>query len=196
MSTRLTKRIKSIEGESMRTCKICKKKFEPKYNSAQPVCGYKCAIDYSNKQKQKKADNEAKEERQAERVRKEESKTLSQLMKEAQTYFNKFIRQRDDGKPCISCGKPLKGKFDAGHFYNANNHKAITFHEYNVSGQCVKCNRYYHGNLLEYRNGIINRYGIKTLEELESKAYETANYSRDDVRAIKEKYKKLCRLGK
>ena len=37
-----------------RTCIICKKKFEPFYNSVQLVCSPKCAIEYSRKQEEKK----------------------------------------------------------------------------------------------------------------------------------------------
>ena len=50
---------------------------------------------------------------------KEELKTVQDLMKEAQVAFNAYIRERDKGKPCISCGKPLKGKYDAGHFFSS-----------------------------------------------------------------------------
>ena len=38
-------------------------------------------------------------------------------------FFNTFIRLRDKHQPCISCGKPLEGKYDAGHFSQLQNNR-------------------------------------------------------------------------
>ena len=120
---------------------------------------------------------------------KEELKTVQDLMKEAQVAFNAYIRERDKGKPCISCGKPLKGKYDAGHFFSSGGHKSVTFNEYNVHGQCVACNQHKHGNLLKYREGILKRIGERKLDELTQLSNNTIKFTRDDLKAIRDDYK-------
>ena len=120
---------------------------------------------------------------------KEELKTVQDLMKEAQVAFNAYIRARDKDKPCISCGKPLKGKYDAGHFFSSGGHKSVTFNEYNVHGQCVACNQHKHGNLLEYRKGILKRIGERKLNELTELSNNTIKFTRDELKAIRDDYK-------
>ena len=120
---------------------------------------------------------------------KEDLKTVQDLMKEAQVAFNAYIRERDKGKPCISCGKPLKGKYDAGHFFSSGGHKSVTFNEYNVHSQCTACNRYKHGNLLKYREGILKRIGERKLDELTQLSNNTIKFTRDDLKAIRDDYK-------
>ena len=102
-------------------------------------------------------------------------KTLSRLKKDLDKVFNAFIRKRDtvygrdwEGFKCISCQqvKPLN-QMHAGHFY-AGTFTATRWDERNVNGQCAGCNTFKHGNLLEYRKGILSKYGQETLDELEA----------------------------
>ena len=111
-------------------------------------------------------------------------------MKEAQKAFNAFIRERDKDKPCISCNRLLVGKFDAGHYFSSGGHKNVTFHEDNVHGQCVFCNRHRHGNLIEYQIGIEKRIGGVELFDLHKKAHEKRTYTKEELREITEEYKK------
>ena len=90
-----------------RTCKVCKTKFEPTYNSVQVTCSYQCAIKYAQKQREKK---EKKEWNKRKKVLKEKVKTKSDYLKEAQAIFNTYIRLRDENKGCISCGVDLRGR--------------------------------------------------------------------------------------
>ena len=97
--------------------------------------------------------------------------SLSKLKKNLDVVFNAYIRQRDyfwgAGFVCISCGqhKP-KEQMHAGHFY-AGTFTATRWDERNVNGQCAGCNTFKHGNLLEYRNGMIRKYGQGVVDELE-----------------------------
>ena len=118
--------------------------------------------------------------------------TVQDLMKIAQVTFNKFIRLRDKGKPCISCDTIIgrEGiKYDAGHLYSSGGHKNITFNEDNVHGQCVYCNQHNHGQLLEYHKRLIERIGIKRVEQLDELAHVTRKYSREELRDLNEYYK-------
>ena len=166
----------------MRTCKTCKEKFEPQYNSVQMCCSYLCAIVYTQKQKEK---NWKKEKVK----RKKDLMTLQDWIKIAQTHFNKYIRLRDKGQPCISCQNPNPKKINAGHFRSVGSCPELRFNELNVHLQCEYCNTYQHGNLLEYRKNLILKLGEETVEELE-RYHEPQRYSIEDVKKIIEIYKK------
>ena len=57
-------------------------------------------------------------------------KQLSKLIAIAVTHFHKYIRRRDQDKPCISCGKYTL--LQAGHFYSAGGNPVVRFNEDNV----------------------------------------------------------------
>ena len=42
------------------------------------------------------------------------------------------MRLRDQEQGCISCGTPLVGKYDAGHFFSAGGHGSVRFDEDNI----------------------------------------------------------------
>ena len=165
-------------------CKVCKEVFTPT-QPLQRVCTLKCAIEDGKKVKEKKWKKEKKE-------RKEALKTNSDYVRELQVIFNKYIRLRDKDKGCISCNKPLIGKYDAGHFYSTGSYPELRFNEMNVHGQCVYCNRHLHGNLLEYRIRLIKRIGLEAVEILEQDN-QPKKYSIPELILMKEDYKERIR---
>jgi hypothetical protein len=80
---------------------------------------------------------------------------LPKLLKKAQIVFNRWVRNRDRNKGCISCGAEVT---EAGHYYSQGHHSALRFNEVNTNGQCTRCNCFLHGNLIHYRNGLLSRY--------------------------------------
>lgn len=78
---------------------------------------------------------------------------------------HKYIRERDKGNPCISCGEYRT--LEAGHFYAAGSYEILRFNFLNIHGQCKQCNNHVHGNLLEYRKRLIIKIGIEEVEKLE-----------------------------
>ena len=163
-------------------CKNCKELFTPvKFNQKyclEPDCVRVWVETEKEKQwKQKK------------KQLKDELQTLPELLKLAQITFNKYIRLRDKDKPCVSCEKPLGAKYDAGHYFSMGGHKAVTFDEDNVHGQCVTCNQYKHGNLLNYQIGIQQRIGADRLLELHSRAHNVKKYTKDELNEIIKRYK-------
>lgn len=98
-------------------------------------------------------------------------KSLPRLKKEAQVVFNEFIRLRDsDGAShfkCISCGqiKPIRF-LDCGHFYNVGFYDGLRYNEDNAHGQCSHCNRFLHGNLIEYQQNLLLKLGPERFEKL------------------------------
>lgn len=141
-------------------------------------------------EKKRKADERKRNKDKVEK--KKELMTLQDWIKIAQANFNTYIRERDKqlNNPCISCRKPLVGKYDAGHFFNANNHWNVRFDERNVFSQCVYCNRSLHGNLLEYRKQLEFYYGTTWLIELEKDAKITRKFTIEEVKEINETYKR------
>lgn len=108
---------------------------------------------------------------------------LPKLAKKAQIVFNRFIRERDKDKGCISCGRSVS---EAGHYYSQGHYSALRFNEINTNGQCTFCNCFLHGNLIDYRKGLIKRYGEKKVNELENSIVfnKVKKYSRFELEAI------------
>ncbi len=118
------------------------------------------------------AKEKAKKERKVFRERKEKLKTVGDYTKEAQASINKYIRLRDSGKPCISCGslpeQKLGGTMDAGHYRSRGSAGHLRFNVFNIHAQCVKCNRYNSGNAVDYRISLIKKIGLERVERLEN----------------------------
>ena len=93
--------------------------------------------------------------------------SIPDLIAKARLRFHKFIRTRDEGKGCISCDKG--GTENACHYYAAGSVPSMRFDEDNVHGGCVTCNKWKHGNLIEYRKGLVNRYGEDFVKVLDIK---------------------------
>lgn len=172
----------------MKRCRICNSSFKPK-TSLQVVCTPICAIELS-RQKQRSKVKEAYTEYLKSEIRKPKKasgqKTISQLMKEVQIVCNKYIRMRDKGQPCISCGKVMINNVQAGHFFSSGAHKAVTFDTNNIHAQCVKCNMHQSGNLIPYRENLIKKIGLEAFTALEEKSKLIKRYDRNELRELKD----------
>jgi len=182
----------------MRTCKAksCKKRFEPKGSTLQPVCSPSCAIEYTKQLREKKEASVLKEIGREHKKIKDRIKTLSQHKKELQILVNRFVRNRDISGNCVSCDRPLKGKFDAGHFYSMGGYPSVRFDLQNIWGQCVYCNRDLHGNLLPYRTRLIGRIGQKQYDDLSRRAQESNKMLIPEVIELKTLFKQKLKLQK
>lgn len=116
--------------------------------------------------------------------------SLPELLLFAQAIFNKWIRERDKYKACISSGLVVE-TIQAGHYKPAGSYSGVRFDEINVNGQSVEENCYKGGNEKVYREGLIDRYGLEAVLQLEARANETKFYkwSRSELQAIINKYK-------
>ena len=124
--------------------------------------------------------------------------SLPRLKQLAQVAFNEFIRERDGAGAshfkCISCGQVKEVRFmDAGHYYNVGHYDGLRYDEDNTWGQCSYCNRFLHGNLIEYGQNLRERIGLKRFEALKQRAayYKMHGYkfTRSELIEIIEKYK-------
>ncbi|QDQ76742.1 hypothetical protein FO617_10100 [Enterobacter hormaechei subsp. steigerwaltii] len=173
---------------SRRKCKVCGEYFVPKFHDIRirwccPEHGAILAMEEREKEKVKAAAKRIKEQKEAEKVgrkrrkaKRESLKSKSQWDKEAQSAFNRYIRVRDEGKPCVSCGNPLIGKsnyltgsaIDASHYRSRGAASHLKFNVFNVHSACTRCNRQLSGNAVEYRIRLVDRIGLKRVERLEA----------------------------
>lgn len=166
-------------------CKVCGKEFKP-MNSMQKVCCPKCALEHArdtSKQAKEKAEKKALRERKA------KLKTRSDWLREAQAVFNKYIRLRDKGLPCISCGRYHQGQWHAGHYRSVGACPELRFCEDNTHLQCSVCNNHKSGNLVEYRMNLIFKIGVEKVEWLERKDHPPKKYSIEDCKEIIRTYR-------
>ena len=180
-----------------KTCKNseCAAQFTPQ-RLGQAVCSPKCglAIKDVNKDKARKA--LALIERKAIKAAKERIKSRSDYLKEAQQAFNAWVRLRDAGLPCISCGTTADVQYCAGHYKPSGSNPALRFEPLNVHLQCNRnCNMAKSGNLTPYRVELIKRIGLDKVEWLEG-PHEPKRYTIEQLQAIKAEYRALVRQMK
>lgn len=126
-------------------------------------------------------------------------KTIGEYKAEARKSFQKWIRLRDIDKPCISCNSTTADTFDGGHFYKAEVYSGLIFNENNCHKQCRKCNRFMNGNELNYRKGLIERYGIDYVTNLDNicDINRVKKYTKEELIAKKLQYDiKIKEYGK
>jgi len=169
-------------------CHECKSNYFPKY-PLQKVCSIICAIKLAKKK-------EAELWKKEKKVLKEKLKTLQDYETEARKVFQMWINLRDINRPCVSCNTSLTLKpRNASHYFSANQFSALIFEPMNVHSSCIPCNKYLHGNLIEYRKGLILRYGETFVQDLELMAETGRNkkWTKDELIEIKNKYNKLLK---
>ena len=167
----------------MKRCKNCKEPFTPVRTTLERFCSKSECMQVFISEAKEKAWKKTKA------VKKEELMTVQDYAKIAQQVFNKYINLRDNGLPCISCGKTITGRVNASHFYNANNHWNVRFNEDNVHSSCITCNQYLSGNLIEYSERIVKKIGAERYEELKADAKKTRKFTIEELKEIIETYK-------
>jgi hypothetical protein len=176
-------------------CAACKTVFSPA-RSMQKVCGPKCAADWAAKVAEQKAARAKRDERKSMREAIEKAKTRGSHLKELQTAFNAWIRARDAGHACISCGRYHKGQWHAGHYRSVGSEPSLRFEPDNVHLQCAPCNTHLSGNLIPYRVNLIKKIGLDRVEWLES-AHEPKKYLIAEIVQMKAFYRaEVRRLSK
>lgn len=159
----------------------------PPQRLGQAVCSPKCglAIKDVNREKARKAITDLG--RKEIRAAKERIKPKGQYMKEAQTAFNAWIRERDAALPCISCGRHHQGKYDAGHYRTVGSNPALRFEPLNCHRQCSPCNTHKSGDIVNYRIELVKRIGADKVDWLEG-PHDPKRYTIEDLKTIKADY--------
>lgn len=179
-------------------CKSCRESFAPA-RPLQSACGVQCAIALTNAGKEKARKAKEARERQEHRQEKEKIKSKGEHAREAQIAFNAWIRLRDQGLPCISCGTTADVQYAAGHYRTVASCPELRFEPLNVHLQCNRnCNMAKSGSILEYRIELVKRIGAEMVEWIEG-PHEPKRYTIEDLKAIKAEYRakvrELKRIG-
>lgn len=173
-----------------KTCRVCKQDYIPR-RPLQVVCGLPCAIEDSRAKRLELAKKRQAADRKAvEHARKQISaqKARAKATENAQNAVNAFIRARDHGKPCISCG--ALRKLTAGHHRTRASTPELRFNTKAINGQCSFCNsghvRKFHDPTIadRYDEGVAQRYGQARVDWVKG-PHEHKKYSRDDLNRIR-----------
>lgn len=73
----------------------------------------------------------------------------------------------------------------AGHFIHSS---SLDFSEVGINCQCVRCNKFLHGNLALYSNNLTKIYGNEIVDYLIRESKKVKKYSREDLEDIIKKY--------
>ena len=193
-------------ANSKRKCKHCLEYIKATSGIKVPA-GFFCGIDHATEFAQAKRD--ADREKQKAKVKREvvkKEKTARSDLREfrnndkshqtklTQASFNAWIRFRDEGEPCNSCGRSTGCKINAGHYLSVGSHPELRFNPLNVNLQCEYCNVYKSGNIKEYRPRLIDKIGLELVEWLEG-PNDAMKYTCEQLREIRAYYAKLTRQG-
>lgn len=104
------------------------------------------------------------------------------LVNQAQRLFNRYIRKRDKGKPCIYCGKPINSGFHgatAGHYLPVSTAESLRFDTDNVHLAGLLCNL--HDDRSAYRQNLLLRIGEERVLALEKRQHELVRMTKSEI---------------
>jgi len=174
-------------------CRVatCRASFVPS-RMGQAVCSPACAMIDAPRHEPKARKALAEIGRKELRAAKVKIKSRAQHMKEAQTAFNAWIRERDVGLPCVSCGRHHNGQWHAGHYRTVGGNPELRFEPLNVWRQCAPCNNHKSGDIVNYRLELVKRIGADKLDWLEG-PHEPKRHTIEQLQAIKADYRAKTR---
>lgn len=165
----------------------CSSGFTPR-RPMQKGCCYECEVKLGLIAAEKSKKKREQSERRGTKAKLDKLKTRSQYMKEAQVAWNFYVRMRDLGRPCASCGampeQKYGGTMDCSHYRSVGAAPHLRFHLHNAAAACVKCNRHLSGNIAALRVGMIERIGIEKVEAIECNN-ETRKFDIEYLKRIK-----------
>ena len=185
-----------------RKCKVCNEWFHPEFSNqwwCSPEHGTELAIERRSKEREKAekaADKKRRREYQQQKdklkIRKLSLQPLSYFHKLTQQAFNEYIRTRDAGNPCISCGRLTGAKINAGHFRTVGASPETRYDETNCHAQCEYCNSYLSGNIGEYRSRLIKKIGQEAYDKLMG-PHEKGKWTREGLQELAKHYRQKTR---
>jgi hypothetical protein len=126
---------------------------------------------------------------------------ISSLKNKARKIFSEYIRLRDCFKTtgtltygrCVTCNKAFDFKqLQCGHFIQGR-HNSVFFHEQNSHAQCVGCNIFLKGKLIDYTLYMQQTYGNDIVEELRRLDRQLKKFTRYEYERIIKDYSSKIR---
>jgi len=191
-----------------RKCKQCGVSgYEHIRTNAGSFCNFDHAIKWSiektakDKLRAQKKAKAAENKKHAQKKREFYDNDKPLRVSEAQKAFNGYVRGRDKGLACISCGNMPNfnayvggSGIQAGHYLSVGANPELRFEPLNCHVQCVNCNMHNSGNIAGYRIGLVKKIGVEKVEWLEG-PHEAKKYICQDLKEIelhfKQKLKEL-----
>lgn len=199
-----------LKARKPKRCRTCGEEFVP-LRPLQRVCP---TLDCVMKFAQAKGEERERKRRRRELLEgRKRLRTLSELTEIAQAAFNSWVRARDEGLPCISCGRfavetYTGGAWDCGHFRTIGACPELRFEPTNAHRQCKTCNsgviragkrvRVAHDPeramtiRARYRENLVVRIGLAAVEWLEG-PHEAKHYTRERLVEIAAAYRRRTR---
>jgi hypothetical protein len=150
----------------------------------------------NGKIKMAKALNKVQAPRKSLEKAEKEKKELTSLKlahNTTKTAVHSFVRERDAGKSCISCGVLWNKEFQAGHYYPAGSFETLKYDLDNIHGQCVQCNLYKEGNFENYTLRLPYRIGKEAFDRIVKLAGIDKQFQKfwdvDKLKSIREQIK-------
>jgi hypothetical protein len=180
--------LKSTPSPRQRKCAVCTVPFKPQ-RMGQRVCSPLCAAVQGKRETEKQDRAETKRKLLA-------LEPLEYYLKKAERACNAYIRARDAGQGCISCGRHDADVWNAGHFVSVGANSTLRYDEDNIHLQCARpCNKDKGGNIVEYRKALLIKIGAERLARLEG-WHASVKRTVADVLAIEAHYKAKLRALK
>lgn len=170
-------------ANSKRRCRWCKTYGSPQDGHVINGAFY-CSLDHAIAYGRDKAPKAIQKAHRAQK-RAYRARDTSTLKRTAQTAVNKLCRLLDKGRDCISCGRADEGgrKRNASHYKSRGSNSFLRYDLRNLTMSCSRCNLELSGNLIGYREGIIERYGQPMLDYLDN-APRLKDWSAEELRQI------------
>jgi hypothetical protein len=104
--------------------------------------------------------------------------------------WSKYRRSREADfsgyTECYTCRRKYPWKeMDLGHYH----HGRLDFDEMNTHPQCVRCNKWLHGNAGPYAERLVQDYGLKKVLDLRRRAQIIHKYTMPELAALEEQFK-------
>lgn len=185
----------TLKPARTRKCAVkgCGNRFQPR-NMTHKVCGPDCGAVFAVAERKRLDAKQAKQERAQDKAKIDGMKTYPQLVADCQKAFNAVVRQRDQGQPCICCGRTSEktyltgSNWDCGHFRSTGSAPHLRFNFDNAHRQLVYCNRHGAGRAVDYRLGLIARIGLARVEALEADN-TPAKWTHDELRQMAKQFR-------
>lgn len=177
-------RRKPMNKQPQKPCKTCNKKPRHPNRTECLAC-----IQKKEREKARERARKKKEKATIGKFRKVQKKRFSRqnLIKEADRVFSLYIRERDRGKPCVTCSATWQENFQCWHFLSRR-HLNTRWTEKNAHGQCPKCNMWWSGEQYLHAQAVDRMYGEWTAERLQKFSLSTEKVTDEEILEVIRKY--------
>ena len=95
---------------------------------------------------------------------------------------------------CVTCGKRDHYKRMHGGHFVPGRRMSVLFIELNIHPQCIHCNNYLSGNVMEYERFMLESYGQDVVDEIRDAKNRTATFSRCELADMRDESKRRIKV--